>query len=166
MSNLSRRLVLLAMAVEACAAWQPGVVGGRPMRPVRAPPVAMRQVVFKAEKCVRSEPFTPPPFTPPPSRSALCEWYASEEALKTLLTAADSSRRVGERASDGAQLWEVSTTIPFPGMAARSVTTSTLALSLTLSLIRPSSRSRGWPHAPCAPLAVRLKRLIIGSPDH
>ena len=112
------RLVLLSMA-GACAALQAGAGLQRPVRPARAAPVAMRQVTFKAEKCVRSDPFTPD------SRAALCDWYASEEALKLLLTAADSSRRVGERASDGAQLWEVSTTIPFPGMAARSVTTST-----------------------------------------
>uniref|UniRef100_A0A7S4HEC3 DUF3074 domain-containing protein n=1 Tax=Prymnesium polylepis TaxID=72548 RepID=A0A7S4HEC3_9EUKA len=73
----------------------------------RSTTVLCRGCTFEAGRKVVSSPFA--------LSASVSEWFAEDEALRILLSAADSATPKG----DG--LWEISTSLPFPGAIMRSV---------------------------------------------
>jgi len=77
--------------------------------------VVARQLAFVADLTVETEPFKV-------GAKSVGEWLAQEDALKILMSQAESSRRLDNGESSTAQRWEVATPIQFPGMVVRSET--------------------------------------------
>ena len=88
------------------------------LHPARHGCVVARELSFVANLEVVTEPFEV-------GTKPVGEWFAQEEALKILMSQAESSRRLDSAGVDPGgdmQRWEVITPIQFPGMVARSET--------------------------------------------
>ena len=82
----------------------------------RHAPVVARDLAFVADLEVATEPFSI-------GSKPVGEWFGQEEALKILMSQAESSKRLdGGDAKSTLQKWQVNTPIDFPGMVVRSET--------------------------------------------
>ncbi|EOD20376.1 hypothetical protein EMIHUDRAFT_117574 [Emiliania huxleyi CCMP1516] len=94
------------------------VLNGHPLAPAtraRHHAVVAREIAFVAQSEARCEPFAATRARP------LGDWFAQEDALRILMSQAESCRRLDEDAPPGSetQRWEVVTPIEFPGMKGR-----------------------------------------------
>jgi len=97
-----------------------------------ATPVA-RELAFVANYEAVTEPF-------PVGAKPIGEWFAEDQAIRILMSQAESSRRVdagGPRSK--VQRWEVTTPIDFPGMVARSETSMDITINSETPLFTVSS---------------------------
>ena len=94
--------------------------------------VVARDLSFVADLTVRTEPFAI-------GTKPLGEFFKEEEALKILMSQAESSKRLDSGDSDTAQRWEVATPIQFPGMVVRSETPMDIRIDATTPRLDISS---------------------------
>ena len=151
--------MLLAFLLHSSTAFtlaRAPVLNGHPLAPAtraRHHAVVAREIAFVAQSEARCEPFAATRARP------LGDWFAQEDALRILMSQAESCRRLDEDAPPGSetQRWEVITPIEFPGMVARSVTPMDIRVDAaadrpTLSISSGASETQcsggpGWAQA-------------------
>ena len=91
-------------------------------------------------------------------RHVVGEWLAREDAIRILMSQAESARRLDSGgASSLTQSWEVSTPIDFPGMVVRSETPINVVVEDATPQLSVSS---GAARAHASRLSITLVRLL------
>jgi hypothetical protein len=117
--------------------------------------VVLRDVTFSADLTVETEPFKP-------GTKPIGDFFTEPEALRILMSQAESSRRLdGGDEKATTQKWEVVTPIQFPGMVARSETPMDISVDAAVPRLTVSSGSSktvceggpGWAQALLARIA-------------
>ena len=118
-------LLALASALVPTASF--GRAAGLDATGHRSSGIVARELTFAAALEVTTAPFAAS------AERSVGEWLGNEDALKILMSQAESARRL-DAGGDVQQRWEVNTPIDFPGMVARSST----AMDITIDKQTPS----------------------------
>lgn len=137
--SVKQALATLLAASTADAAFQALGSNGRlrfPLQHQRHAQPLSAEITFKARSEVASPPFSL-------GSKPVGDFFAEEDALRVLMSQADSSQRLDHGESKNQQRWEVFTNVPFPGTVAKSATTMNVNIDTqTPQLKLSSSQSR------------------------